>query len=299
MNLLITNAWRQAEDFLPILREKHVVHFLKWENEELPVDPEWVEGIIGNGIFLSHPIDEFRNLRYIQLTSVGYDRVPMDHVKKHKIKIYNAKGVYSIPMAEMTLASVLRIYKEMDAFYENQKEHRWEKRRGLKEITGKKVVIIGCGSVGVECAKRFKAFGALVFGVDIVRKQENSFEEIKGFNDLESLLTDADIVVVSVPLTEQTKGMFRREHFDRLKKDCILINIARGQIVDQTALIEWAKNGGHVVLDVFETEPLETESIFWDLKNVLVFPHNSFVGEGNDKRLSELIFKNLKEIGEM
>ena len=107
MNLLVTGAWQQATDYLEQLKKEHEVVFMQWENKELPCVYEWVEGIIGNGIFLSHPIEKFKNLRYIQLTSAGYDRVPMNYVKEHKIEIHNARGVYSIPMAEFAISGVL------------------------------------------------------------------------------------------------------------------------------------------------------------------------------------------------
>ena len=121
MNLLVTGAWRQAADYIEILKERHSVAFLQWETESLPCAYEWVEGIIGNGIFLSHPIERFQNLRFIQLTSVGYDRVPMDYVREHGVEIHNAKGVYSIPMAEFAIAGVLQLYKQSKFFIENQK----------------------------------------------------------------------------------------------------------------------------------------------------------------------------------
>ena len=90
MNLLVTGAWQQATDYLEQLKKEHDVVFMQWENKKLPCEYEWVEGIVGNGIFLSHPIEKFKNLRYIQLTSAGYDRVPLDYVKEHQIEIHNA-----------------------------------------------------------------------------------------------------------------------------------------------------------------------------------------------------------------
>ena len=143
MNLLITGAWQEAADYIPILEKQgHSIHFLKFETDALPCYPAWVEGIIGNGIFLSHHIEAFPNLRYIQLTSAGFDRVPLDYVKEQRITIYNARGVYSIPMAEMAIAGVLQIFKDMTSFYENQKNHLWKKNRKLMELAGKTVAII-------------------------------------------------------------------------------------------------------------------------------------------------------------
>ena len=146
MNLLITGAWQGAKDHLDALRAMgHEIVFLQQEKDALPVDPAWVEGVICNGLFLHHPIESFPNLQYIQLTSAGFDRVPMDYAKAHGIEIHNARGVYSIPMAEFSIAGVLQLYKQGRFFYENQKARRWEKRRDLMELSGKTVLILGCG----------------------------------------------------------------------------------------------------------------------------------------------------------
>lgn len=154
MNLLVTGAWGQAMNYMQHLEKIGCkVSFLHHEKDDLPCDAAWVEGIVGNGIFLSHPIQNFTNLRYVQLTSAGYDRVPMDYVKGHGITICNARGVYSVPMAEYAVAGVLSLYKNQKFFFENQKKHNWEKRRDLKEMSGQTVCILGCGSVGTECAK--------------------------------------------------------------------------------------------------------------------------------------------------
>ena len=167
MNLLITGAWQEArEHFDEIEALGHSIVFMQQEKDALPCDPGWVEGTICNGLFLHHPIDAFPNLRFIQLTSAGFDRVDMAYVQSHGIEIHSARGVYSIPMAEFALCGVLRLYKQTRFFEENQRAHRWEKHRGLRELFGKTVVIVGCGSVGTECAKRFSAFGCRVIGAE-------------------------------------------------------------------------------------------------------------------------------------
>ena len=133
MNLLITGAWQHASMFIPKLIEQgHEVFFLQNEADVLPCNPEWVEGIIGNGIFLQHPISSFPNLKFIQLTSAGFDRVPMDYVKENGIEIHNARGVYSVPIAEFAVAGVLELYKGMKEFQKNQKEKKWE-NGGIKQ----------------------------------------------------------------------------------------------------------------------------------------------------------------------
>ena len=285
MNLLITGAWQNAKDYIEKLEaDGHEVEFLQFEKDDLPCSYAWIEGVICNGLFLSHDIKKFVNLKYIQLTSAGFDRVPMDYVKEHKIAIHNARGVYSIPMAEFALFGVLELYKRGKVFFENQTEHIWEKQRNILELFGKRVCIVGCGSVGTECAKRFRAFGCEVFGIDLFPREDEHYEEMLGLDKLEDVLMESDIVVLTLPLTEKTRHLMNEAKLKQMKSGTVLVNIARGAIVDTDALIDALPNIGGAVLDVFEEEPLSEECPFWDMENVIVTPHNSFVGDGNGKR---------------
>lgn len=295
MNLLITGAWQNAKDYIEKLEaDGHEVEFLQFEKDALPCSYTWVEGVICNGLFLSHDIEKFVNLKYIQLTSAGFDRVPMDYVKEHKIEIHNARGVYSIPMAEFALFGVLELYKRGRVFFENQTKHIWEKQRNILELFGKRVCIVGCGSVGTECAKRFRAFGCEVFGIDLFPREDEHYEEMFGLVKLEDVLTKSDIVVLTLPLTEETRHLMNEAKLKQMKSGAVLVNIARGAIVDPDALIDALPNLGGAVLDVFEEEPLSEERPLWNMENVIVTPHNSFVGDGNGKRLADNILKNLR-----
>ncbi len=295
MNLLVTGVWAGAKEHLHELEEMgHRVMFLQYEKDELPCPYSWVEGVICNGLFLTHPIERFTNLRYIQLTSAGFDRVDMDYVKAHEIEIHNARGVYSIPMAEFAVCGVLQLYKQAAFFRENQKQHLWEKHRGLLELAGKMVCIVGCGSVGNECAKRFAAFDCKVIGVDLFPREDSLYSEILPLSELDNALKKADIVVLTLPLTEQTKHLMDDSKLSLMKDGATLVNIARGAIVDTEALLKHIDRFCGAVLDVFEEEPLDKTSPLWDKQNILLTPHNSFVGEGNGDRLNANILSNLQ-----
>ena len=295
MNLLVTGAWSDGKNCITELEVMgHTVVFMQYEKDELPCSYEWVEGVVCNGLFLSHPIEKFTNLRYIQLTSAGFDRVNMDYVKAHNIEIHNARGVYSIPMAEFAVCGVLQLYKQAAFFRENQKQHLWEKHRGLLELSGKKVLIAGCGSVGNECAKRFAAFGCEVTGVDLYPREDSLYSKVLPLDKLDDTLITADIVVLTLPLSEQTRHLMNDNKLILLKDGAVLVNIARGAIVDTEALINHIDRLGGAVLDVFEEEPLIDNSPFWGKPNVILTPHNSFVGEGNGERLRENISTNLE-----
>ena len=294
MNLLVTGAWSDGKNCIAELEAMgHTVTFMQYEKDELPCSYEWVEGVICNGLFLTHPIEKFTNLRYIQLTSAGFDRVNMDYVKSHGIEIHNARGVYSIPMAEFALCGVLQLYKQAAFFRENQRKHLWEKHRGLLELSGKNVLIVGCGSVGNECAKRFNAFDCSITGVDLFPREDNLYSEMLPLDKLDNALKQADIVVLTLPLTEQTKYLIDNSKLSLMKGGATLVNIARGAIVDTDALLNNIDRFTGAVLDVFEEEPLNENSPLWDKPNIILTPHNSFVGERNGERLKEIIVENL------
>lgn len=297
MNLLITGAWASAKEHIGEIETLgHTVAFLQQERDALPCDPAWVEGVICNGLFLHHPIEEFGNLRFIQLTSAGFDRVDMDYVQAHGIEIHNAKGVYSIPMAEFAVAGVLQLYKQAPFFYENQRAHCWEKHRGLRELYGKTVTVVGCGNVGTECAKRFLAFGCKVIGINRTPRADTAFEGILSLENLDEALPKTDVLVLAVASTPETTRLMDRRRLGLLPRSAVVVNISRGSVLDGAALREQLNAGSltGAVLDVFETEPLSETDPLWDMPNVIVTPHNSFVGEGNGERLDTVVLSNLR-----
>lgn len=296
MNLLVTGAWNCGPEGLDHLTKLgHTVEFLQYEKEPLPCDYAWVEGIICNGLFLHHDICRFTNLRLIQLTSAGYDRVPMDYAREKGIRVLNARDVYSIPMAEFALSGVLELYKEKRYFYDQQKAHRWEKRRNLLELNGKTVCIVGCGSVGTACAKLFSAMGCHVTGVARTEEPKRYFDRVLGIHKMQSAISDADIVIAAVPLTSQTTHLFDQSAFSAMKPGAVFVNISRGGVADTQAMTEALQDKLlGAVLDVFEEEPLSADSPLWNMPNVILTPHCSFEGEHNRERLLSLILSNLE-----
>ncbi len=296
MNLLVTGAWKQAEEYLKTLEDMGLqVCFLKNENDELPCNYDWVEAVICNNLFMYHPIEQFGNLTYIQVTSAGMDRLPLDYIRNKGIELHNAKGVYSVPMSEFVLGSVLNIYKELAYYRDNQKQHRWCKRYELRELTDKEVYIIGCGDVGVECAKRFKAFGCHVTGLNKTVMEKPFFDEIKPLSELNEELSKADIIVISIALTEDTVHIIDWDSLKKLRENTIIINISRGSIVNTEDLIRCVReNRIYAVLDVFDNEPLNSASELWDMDRLYITPHSSYIGDHNNERIFRVIVDNLR-----
>lgn len=296
MNLLVTGAIKFDEAFFCEIKNLgNNVTYVQDERITLTgVNLSDIDGIICNGLFLSNPITAFPNLKYIQLTSSGYDRAPMEYIVAHNIEIFNARGVYSVPIAESVICGVLQIYKHSRFFLRNQERKLWIKQREQYELEGKSVCIVGCGSVGAECAKRFSSFGCFVTGIDKFPKKTPFFETVKPLECLDKVVSSSDIVVLTLPLTEETYHLFDERRINLLGKTSVLVNVSRGAIIDEKALESRAPHLLGVVLDVFEKEPLSDGSTLWGMDNVIITPHNSFVGDGNSRRLQHVILDNLK-----
>lgn len=298
MNLLLTGCFNYSNEQISVLKSLGcTIHFMQYENELLPIAPSEIDAVVCNGLFLSHDIEQFSGLKYIQLTSAGFDRVPLDKINERNIKIHNARGVYSTPMAEWALFRVLEHYKQGWFFRKEQESQRWTKHRGLREVSGIKVAVIGAGNVGQEVAKRFKALGAVTTGFDIHTNETPGFDYMALTSALKDRIGEFDVVVITAPLLPSTQGLINREVLNSLKVDTVLINIARGGLIDESALCDFLMNRKDVyaALDVFEIEPLALDSPLWQLENVAISPHNSFVSDGNNERMFKVIYENLKE----
>lgn len=297
MRLLLTGAFAFSEAQLQALRALGAeLVFQKDERGAPETDFAAVDAVVCNGLFLYHEITEFKNLKFVQLTSAGLDRVPIDYIQEKGIKLYNARGVYSVPMAEWALCGVLSLYKHLNAFSEKQKNHLWEKDREVRELSGDTALIVGCGSVGTECAVRFKAFGMRVMAADIVKPQSDVYDAYFPMQEIDKALEKADVIVLTLPLTEDTRGFFHGERFSHCKNGAILVNIARGAVVKEKDLTDALVSGnlGGAVLDVFEDEPLPQESPLWEMENVVITPHNSFVSPKNNERLFSVMLQNIE-----
>ena len=138
MKALITGAIKYSKEQLEELKSMGLdIIFLEDEREKIDFSVSEIEYVICNGLFLYNNIQNFRNLKFIQVTSAGLDRLPMEYIQEHKIQVFNARGVYSIPIAEWTILKILEVYKKSKVFYKQQEEHLWEKQRDIVELSGK------------------------------------------------------------------------------------------------------------------------------------------------------------------
>lgn len=255
-----------------------------------------IEVLVCYNPFLTLDIDKMKNLKWIQLSSVGVDQVPDDIILKNNIILTNNRGGYSIPMGEWVVGKTLEIYKNTAKLYEQQKDKKWKINTRLLELYGKNIAFIGTGSIAVESAKRFQGFEANVIGVNTKGIETKYFDKCYSIDELENVLSISDVVILTVPYTDKTHHLINRDKLNKMKKDAVLINVSRGSIINEKDLIDHLQKGNLVgaALDVFEEEPLSVESPLWNMENVIVTPHNSWISEMRDERRFRTIFENMK-----
>ncbi len=298
MKLLLTGAFSYTEEQLTKLKNSGFeITFVQNELEELTLDCSVFDAVVCNDLFRYNSPEKFSNLKVVQLTSAGFDRAPVGYFAANGVSLFNARGVYSIPMAEWVVLKLLEIYKESHRFYSQQKKKTWQKHRNLREITDKRILIVGTGSVGLECARRLQAFGAQVLGADIYDSKSEFIDDFYYMERLPELLPTVDAVVLTLPLNDSTKGLFSHKYLSAMKDDSILINVARGKVLDEEALHNLLSEGKFlgVALDVFEEEPLSEDSPLWTNPRVIITPHNSYASDETGTRMFRLIYKNLTE----
>ena len=246
--------------------------------------------------------DEFRrarNLRWIQATGAGVDGLLFPELVESDVILTNASGVHPIPIAEHTFALILAITRGLIKSFEGKSRKEWlHNEVFIDEIYGKTVGIIGYGRIGQGIARLAKGFGMRVIGLkrDPGKKVEVEPDVLLGKDSLDTLLKESDIVVIIVPLTEETYHMIGERELKLMKPTGILINVARGKVIDESALIKalkerWIFSAG---LDVFETEPLPPESELWELDNVVITPHIAGLNPYYTDRLLDIFIRNLQ-----
>lgn len=299
MKLLVTAAFGTDEQRLESLRALgHDVVVMVDERGPLPAGARDAEGVVCNGLFLHHDHREFPHLRFVQLTSAGLDRAPVDQLRARDVALFNAQGVYSVPLAEWVVLQLLQVAKRAAFFHRNQGERRWKKTRDLTELAGRTACIVGFGDVGREVAKRLRAFDVRILAVNTVATPSPLADEAHGVDALGAALAQADFVVLTVPLTPATRHLIDDAALAQMKPDAVLVNVARGGVVDAAALLRALEAGrfSGVALDVFETEPLDPASPLWGFERVLVTPHNAFVSDRVAERLLRVTLANLAAV---
>ncbi len=240
-------------------------------------------------------ISKMSKLKYIQTTSVGVDQIPKEKLLGRDILIANNKGGYSVPISEWIVMYILQIYKNSKRFYEQQQNKKWKMNFEISEMTGKKIGFIGTGTIATQGAKRLKAFGVEIWGVNTNGSDREYFDKCFSTLEMDTVFKECDVVICTIPATKETIGIINKDKFDIMKDKSVFINVGRGNILNEEDLINYINKFRGVALDVFQNEPLSEDNKLWSFDNVTVTPHNSWVSDKNNERNFDMIYDNLKK----
>ena len=241
-------------------------------------------------------ISRMKNLKLIILSSIGFDQLPLDKLEGRHIKVTNNQGGYSIPMGEWIVMNILEIYKNSRQRYNMQSQRKWNLDTSLMEVYGKKVLFLGTGTIAKEGAKRLAGFGVDIYGVNRSGKSNEIFDRVYRIEDLDRHIGEFDIIISTLPWTPSTEHIIDEDFLDKMKYKSAIINVSRGKILDESALINCLSNDKllGVALDVFDKEPLSEKSRLWDYENVYISSHNSWISEMRNIRRFNYIIDNLR-----
>ncbi len=238
-------------------------------------------------------------LRWIQATSSGIGPfVQKAGLDATDIIITNAAGIHAVPLAEHTLLSLLYFVKDVPARLGDQRAHVWERFSG-RELRGMTIAVVGLGAVGREIARLCRAVGLRVIGVrrtPVDDPEALHLDEATTPDALHEVLPRVDAVVLICPHTPETEGMMGAAEFARMRRGSLLVNIGRGALVDEDALIAALRSGhlGGAALDVASVEPLPEGNALWDLPNVFITAHSASTVDKENDRLTDLFCENLR-----
>jgi len=232
------------------------------------------------------------SLKWMHTFSAGVDSPFFVQLMERGVRLTNSSGVTASPIAQTTVLYMLALSRNVRAWFQHQEKQEWT-RHEFAELDGARLAVIGMGPIGIETARLGVA---LNMNVEAIRRTPNGTEPCPtySFDQLARVLSQADWVAVALPLTDDTRQIFNAETFAIMKPGAHFINVGRGELVDEDALIT-ALQSGHLAgaaLDVFATEPLPPDSPLWNMDNVIITPHSSSASAQSGLRSEDIFVKN-------
>jgi len=239
-------------------------------------------------------------LRWVQATSAGageqVSSAGLSDDELRRVAVTSATGVHAGPLAEFALLGLLAFTKDLPRLLADQRAHRWG-HYPVDELSGRTLLIVGLGQIGAEVARLAAAFGMRVIGLNRTGAGDYpSVDELARIDALRHWLPRADAIVISLPLTDATRGLIDAHAIGEIKAGATLVNVGRGAVIDEDALVEALRERriAGAALDVFATEPLEADSPLWELPNVLLSPHTAGLSPRENERIVSLFAENLR-----
>lgn len=257
-------------------------------------DVEWAEVILGN--VPAHMLSGSEGLEWMQTGSAGVEDYLKPGVLHENTVLTNSTGAYGLAISEYMLGVLLELMKQLELYRDAQRNGSWRSLGGVSSVYGSTVLILGMGDIGGEFGRRCKALGAEVIGVRRNSREKPDYaDEVHLPDDLDSLLPRADVVAVTLPGTEETRGLLGRDRLELMKDGAYLLNVGRGYIVDTDALCVMLESGrlSGAGLDVTDPEPLPPDHPLWKVPTAVITPHIS--GYYHLKETHTRIFRLMEE----
>lgn len=236
-------------------------------------------------------------LRWVQALSAGVDRLPLKELSKHSVLVSNASGLHAISISEHVLGVLLAHFRGIDTAVQQQIAAEWSpKTIQYRQLAGNKILIVGTGKIGQQLAVSAKGLCLNVYGINTNGHVVEGFAETYSMNNLPKVIGEMDIIVDILPETKETYHLFKKSVFNLMKEGAVFMNVGRGETVIEDDLSDALMNGplSFAALDVFEEEPLPSNSPLWKLDNLLITPHIAGLTPNFEKRFMEIFLKNLK-----
>jgi phosphoglycerate dehydrogenase-like enzyme len=248
-------------------------------------------------------VERAARLRWVHSTAAAVGILPLAELAARGISVTNSRGVQAVPIAEHVMGGLLLLARRFNLMLEAQRERRWIQNELTEDswpwsLEGRRMTILGFGTIGQEVARRAHAFGMRVTAIRRRPAQPVPpfVEAVVGPDQLVQALAGSDVLVISAPFVPGTDRLIGAAAIQMLNRGAIIVNVARGKIIDEQALIAALQNGrlAGAVLDVFEREPLDSGSPLWTLPNVIVSPHSAGVRPDHWDRVIDLFSENLR-----
>jgi phosphoglycerate dehydrogenase-like enzyme len=234
-------------------------------------------GLTANAVPFEQVWKRAPNVKWVHSLAAGVDKLMVDGLADSPVPVTNARGVFKRSLAEFAVLGMLYFFKHVRRLVESQRAHRWDDFL-VDWLPGKVMGVVGYGEIGRECAMLAKALGVKIHATrrkPELSKDDPLLERVFPATGLKEMLHEVDVVLAAAPLTPETHHLIGRAEFAVMKPSAIVINVGRGPVIDEAALIGALQERriGGAALDVFETEPLAPDSPLWDMENVLISPH--------------------------
>ena len=285
-------------------RNTGINNFQAWSYDELVKRIGEADVVVASGMWKNDVIPHASKLKFIQSISSGMDQYSKEMLAAKGVRLASAAGVNARAVAEHALALILAVSRRLPEARDNQHKKVW---RGMigdltqreDELGGKTLLVVGMGRIGSHLAKLAKAFDMKVVGIRRDPKAgANGADEIHGMGDLVKLVPDADFVALTCALTPETTGLMSAAAFAAMKPSSVFVNVARGKVADEAALIATMKAGSiwAAALDVTADEPLPEASPLWAMPNVFITPHTAGETRAYEDNVIDILIENLDRL---